>query len=55
MKMDKTSMFENVDWEKVRELIEDAMQKRDRSVSIYFSPYGFSVAVYPWSDEEEEP
>lgn len=37
----------------VKEIIEEAVTKRDRSVSIYFSPEtGMSVSVYPWPDAE---
>lgn len=38
----------------VKELIEDAMKKRDRSVSLLFNPDGsMAVTCYPWPDEEE--
>lgn len=38
----------------IRQIIEDAMKHRDRSVSIFFTPTnGMSVAVYPWPDAEE--
>lgn len=41
-------------WEHVLELINDAMKKRDRSVSIYINPdNGMSISVYPWPDYEE--
>ena len=34
-------------------IVDDAMQKGDRSVSIYISPDGgMSISVYPWPDEE---
>lgn len=41
-------------WNEVHTIIDDAMQKRDRSVSIYISPeYGnMSVIITPWPDEE---
>ena len=38
----------------IRQIIEDAMKHRDRSVSIFFTPTnGMSVAVYPWPDGED--
>lgn len=41
----------NTDLENIKELIDDAMTKRDRSVSIYIHPEnGMSVNVYPWPD-----
>lgn len=46
----------NTDWENIKELIDDAMTKRDRSVSIYIYIHpenGISVNVYPWPDAEE--
>ena len=44
----------NTDWENIKELIDDAMTKRDRSVSIYIHPEnGMSVSVYPWTDADE--
>ena len=34
-------------------IVDDAMKKGDRSVSIYISPDGgMSISVYPWPDEE---
>jgi hypothetical protein len=37
----------------VEGLIDEAMEARDRSVSIYISPdCGVSVSVFPWPDEE---
>lgn len=37
----------------VEGLIDEAMEARDRSVSIYISPDGgVSVSVFPWPDEE---
>lgn len=39
----------------VRNLIDEAMGKRDRSVALYFSPDGgMSLNVYPWPDPEDE-
>lgn len=41
-------------WQEVHTLVDDAMTKRDRTVSIYFHPEnGLSVNVYPWPDTEE--
>lgn len=41
-------------WQEVHTLVDDAMEKRDRTVSVYFHPEtGFSVNVYPWPDAEE--
>lgn len=38
----------------IQALIDDAMQKRDRSVAIYIHPEnGISVHVYPWPDFED--
>lgn len=44
----------NIPWEQILKLIEDAAEKRDRSVSLYFNPgTGMSVSVYPWPDAED--
>lgn len=44
----------NVEWDQILKLIEDAVEKRDRSVSLYFNPdTGMSVSVYPWPDVED--
>lgn len=41
-------------WEQILKLVEDAAEKRDRSVSLYFNPgTGMSVSVYPWPDAED--
>lgn len=41
-------------WNEIHTIIDDAMEKRDRSVAIYFSPEnGMSVNVYPWPDYED--
>lgn len=41
-------------WEQIHKLIDDAVTKRDRSVSLYFNPStGMSVSVYPWPDAED--
>jgi len=40
-------------WNEVHTIVDEAMEKRDRSVSIYISPDGgMSVSTYPWPDEE---
>lgn len=40
-------------WERVMELAEKAIAKRDRMVSICISPDGSdSASVYPWTGEE---
>lgn len=40
-------------WQEVHTIVDDAMAKGDRSVSIYISPDGgMSVSVFPWPDEE---
>lgn len=44
----------DIPWEQFKTLIDDAMEKRDRTVSIYIHPEnGLSVNVYPWPDAEE--
>lgn len=44
----------DISWDRIKELIDDAMEKRDRSVSLYFNPdTGMSVSVYPWPDAED--
>lgn len=44
----------DISWEQIKELIDDAMTKRDRSVSLYFNPdTGMSVSVYPWPDADD--
>lgn len=41
-------------WTNVHTLVDDAMEKRDRSVAIYISPdNGMSVNVYPWPDADD--
>lgn len=38
----------------IREIIDEALEKRDRSVAIYLFPEnGMSVNVYPWPDYED--
>jgi hypothetical protein len=40
-------------WQEVHTIVDDAMAKGDRSVSIYISPDGgMSIGVFPWPDEE---
>lgn len=40
-------------WQEAHTIVDDAMKKGDRSVSIYISPNGgMSISVYPWPDEE---
>ena len=40
-------------WQEAHTIIDDAVKKGDRSVSIYISPDGgMSISVYPWPDEE---
>ena len=41
-------------WQEVHTVIDDAVEKRDRSVLIFFHPEnGFSVSVSPWPDADE--
>nr|DAZ55938.1 MAG TPA: Nickel responsive protein responsive protein, Structural Genomics.3A [Caudoviricetes sp.] len=40
-------------WQEVHTIVDDAMTKGNRSVTIYISPDGgMSIAVFPWPDEE---
>lgn len=42
-------------WESIHTIIDEALEKRDRSVSIYVSPDGgLSVSVHPWPDDEKK-
>ena len=42
-----------VSWQEAHAIVDDAMAKGDRSVSIYISPEGgMSISIYPWPDEE---
>lgn len=42
-------------WNENHTIVDDAIRKRDRSVSIYISPDGgASVSIYPWPEEETE-
>lgn len=44
----------DIPWEQIRDLINDAMEKRDRTIAVYFHPEsGLSVNAYPWPDAEE--
>lgn len=39
----------------LKQIIDEAMAKRDRSVSIYVSPDGdISINVTPWSEDQDE-
>lgn len=41
-------------WQEVHTIIDDAMEKRDRTVSVYLHPEsGLSVNVYPWPDPND--
>lgn len=41
-------------WNEVHTIIDEAVEKHDRSVSVYISPEGaMSVAVQPWPDADE--
>ena len=41
-------------WQEVHTMIDDAMKKRDRSVSVFFHPEnGMSVNVYPWPSPKD--
>lgn len=35
-------------------VIDDAMVKKDRYVSIFFGPHGTTVSVYPITEDDEE-
>lgn len=40
-------------WQEVHTIVDDAMTKGNRSVTIYISPDGgMSITVFPWPDEE---
>ena len=38
----------------IHKFIDECMSKKDRSVSIYFSPNGVSVSVYPLEEDETD-
>lgn len=41
-------------WESIHTIIDEAMEKHDRTVSIYISPDGtMSVNVFPWPNIED--
>lgn len=41
-------------WNEVHTIIDEAMEKHDRSVSVYISPEGaMSATVQPWLDADE--
>lgn len=43
-----------INWVQIRAIIDEAIKKHDRSVSIYIHPEnGMSVNVYPWPDYED--
>lgn len=49
--MEKSNFI--ISWQEVHTIVDDAMAKGDRSVSIYISPDGgMSIGVFPWPDEE---
>ena len=52
LKNGKKIIFDN--FELVHRIIEHAMEKRDRSVSIFFGEGGVSINVYPYPEENEE-
>ena len=38
-------------WQEVHTIIDDAMEKRDRTVSVFINPVtGMSITVHPWPD-----
>ena len=37
----------------IHDVIDDAMEKKDRYVSLYFGEYGCSVSIYPINEDEE--
>lgn len=40
-------------WEQIRKLIDDAMEKHDRSISLFITPNGeVTINVWPWTVEE---
>ena len=43
-----------IHWAQIRAIIDEALEKHDRSVSIYIHPEnGMSVNIYPWPDYED--
>lgn len=41
-------------WQEVHTIVDDAVEKRNHSISIFFHPEnGFSVNVSPWPDADE--
>lgn len=43
-----------INWVQIRAIIDEAIKKHDRSVSIYIHPENvMSVNVYPWPDYED--
>lgn len=44
----------DIPWEHIKEIVNEAIEKRDRSVSLYFNPAtGMSVSIFPWPDADE--
>lgn len=42
-------------WEEAHTIIDEALEKRDRSVSVFLHPeYGLSLAVHPWPEPDFE-
>lgn len=37
----------------IHDVIDDAIEKKDRYVSLYFGEYGCSVFIYPMNEDEE--
>lgn len=37
----------------IHDVIDKAMETKDRSVTLYFGNYGCSVSIYPISEDEE--
>lgn len=42
-----------MDWNEIRTIIDEALEKRDRSVIIFISGVGTTVKVCPWPDYED--
>lgn len=44
-----------IPWGQINKMINDSIEKRDRSFSLSFIPgMGVSISVYPWTDDENE-
>ncbi len=49
--MDKNKLI--TCWQEIHTIVDEAMEKGDRSVCIYISPDGgMSINVFPWPSEE---